>query len=69
MQVHLMPVCVMVLLALLKYSDLFLGDRGDKNYLIASDYWIQVTLEMANYNDGYAGYKTYSSEGVWWSKN
>lgn len=40
----------------------FFWETGDKNYLIASDYWIQVTLEMANYNDGYAGYKTYSSE-------
>ena len=40
----------------------FFWETNDKKYLQVSDEWIQATLEMATYTDGYAGYKTYSSE-------
>ncbi|HET6225575.1 MAG TPA: lanthionine synthetase LanC family protein [Bacteroidia bacterium] len=40
----------------------FYWETYDEQYLKASDQWIAATLEMANYTDGYAGYKTYSSE-------
>jgi lantibiotic modifying enzyme len=40
----------------------FFWETNDEKYLRSSDQWIQVTLEMAVYKDGYAGYKTYSSE-------
>ncbi|HRG39308.1 MAG TPA: lanthionine synthetase LanC family protein [Bacteroidia bacterium] len=40
----------------------FFWETNDEKYLRSSDQWIQATLEMAVYKDGYAGYKTYSSE-------
>lgn len=40
----------------------FYWDTKEEQYARASDDWITATLEMANYTDGYAGYKTYSSE-------
>ena len=39
----------------------FFWETGDEEFLKTSDKWIQIALEMANYKDGYAGYKTYSS--------
>jgi lantibiotic modifying enzyme len=36
-------------------------ETGEKQFETASDNWIAETLKMANYKDGYAGYKTYSS--------
>ncbi|NJM79927.1 MAG: hypothetical protein HC854_10465 [Flavobacterium sp.] len=29
-------------------------------FLDASNYWLQVTLDLAVHEDGYAGYKTYN---------
>jgi lantibiotic modifying enzyme len=40
----------------------FYWETGDDAYAEAADEWITTSLEMASYADGYAGYKTYTSE-------
>lgn len=37
----------------------FFNLTGKNEYRVASNFWINVTLDMAKYIDGFAGYKTY----------
>jgi len=40
----------------------FYWETSEEEFAKVSNGWIQATLEMANYKDGYAGFKTYRSE-------
>lgn len=46
-------------------------DTGNETFAQANKYWIQETLKMAKWEDGFAGYKqlTGSKDEKWWDTN